>query len=130
MPAFQAALDAMPASDSLTFLTTDYGKPFASAAAFGNKFADWCIAAGLTPVLCDDGRTRSYRAHGIRKAACRYLAHAGCTAPEIMAISGHSTLAQEQVYIDEVEQERRAETAMSKMQLAAADKTATSSGKP
>ena len=29
----------------------DYGKPFASAAAFGNKFADWCNDAGLKPVL-------------------------------------------------------------------------------
>jgi hypothetical protein len=53
----------------LTFLVNDYGRPFASAAAFGNKFADWCDAAGLQPVLCDDGRTRNYRAHGLRKAA-------------------------------------------------------------
>jgi hypothetical protein len=32
---------------ALTFLTTDYAKPFASAAAFGNKFAGWCKQAGL-----------------------------------------------------------------------------------
>ncbi len=127
-PEFRAALDAMPASDSLTFITTDYGKPFASAAAFGNKFADWCRETGFLPVLCDDGRVRSYRAHGLRKAACRLLAHAGCTAPEIMAVSGHTTLAQVQIYIDEVEQEHMAEAAMNKR--AAADKTATSSGKP
>jgi hypothetical protein len=69
---------------------------------------------------------RNYRAHGLRKAAHRHLAHAGCTAPEIMAISGHSTLAQVQVYIDEAEQECMAEAAMNK--LTAADKTATSSG--
>lgn len=114
IPEFLTALEAMPANDSLTFLVTDYGKPFASAAAFGNKFADWCRAAGLAPVVCDDGRVRSFRAHGLRKAACRQLAHAGCTAPEIMAISGHSTLAQVQVYIDEVEQERLADAAMDK----------------
>lgn len=119
---FLAASAAMPATGSLTFLTTDYGKPFASAAGFGNKFADWCIDAGLKPVVCDDGRTRNFRAHGLRKAACRFLAHAGCTAPEIMAISGHSTLAQVQVYIEEVEQARLADTAM--------DKRATSIGKP
>ena len=35
---------------------------FASAAAFGNKFADWCDQAGLLPVACDDGRVRNYRA--------------------------------------------------------------------
>src|ERR1019366_10650757 len=43
IPSLQAALDAMPKSkDALTFLTNNYGRPFASAAAFGNKFADWC----------------------------------------------------------------------------------------
>jgi hypothetical protein len=50
----------------------------------------------------------------LRKAACKQLAHAGCTAPEIMAVSGHSTLAQVQVYIDAVEKERMAEAAMLK----------------
>jgi integrase/recombinase XerD len=126
LPDLQAALDAMPHGDALTFLTTDYGRPFASPAAFGNKFADWCNAAGLRPVLCDDGRLRNYRAHGLRKAACKQLAHASCTGPEIMAISGHSTLAQVQVYIDEVEQERMAGSAMDKRSAAEA-KVATSS---
>jgi integrase/recombinase XerD len=107
IPELQAALDAMPVRDtSLAFLLNDYGKPFKSAAAFGNKFADWCVQAGLEPVLCADGRTRSYRAHGLRKTACKALAHAGCTAPEIMAASGHSTLAQVQIYIDEFEAEK------------------------
>ncbi len=126
LPELQAALGAMPHGDALTFLTTDYGRPFASPAAFGNKFADWCNAADLKPVLCDDGRVRNYRAHGLRKAACKQLAHASCTGPEIMAISGHSTLAQVQVYIDEVEQERMAGSAMDKRSAAEA-KAATSS---
>ena len=86
----------MPPSDALPFVLNDYGRPFASAAAFGNKFADWCDAAGLSPVVCDDGRVRSYRAHGLRKAACMQLAHAGCTAPEIMAVSGHATMSEVQ----------------------------------
>src|SRR5262249_32298522 len=94
LPELQTAIDAMPAhGTSLAFIVNDYGKPFASAAAFGNKFADWCQQAGLVPVLCPDGRARSYRAHGLRKAACKALAHAGCTGPEIMAVSGHSSLA-------------------------------------
>ena len=46
----------MPKGDALSFLMTDYGQPFASAAAFGGKFEDWCITAGLKPVLCDDGK--------------------------------------------------------------------------
>jgi integrase len=99
LPTLQAALDAMPTKDtSLAFLLNSYGRPFASAAAFGNKFADWCKQAGLEPVLCADGKVRSYRIHGLRKAACTALAHAGCTGPQIMAISGHSNLAQVQVY--------------------------------
>jgi integrase/recombinase XerD len=114
LPELQAALDAMPHSDALTFLLTEYGRPFASAAAFGNKFADWCDAAGLEPVLCDDGKVRNYRAHGLRKAACRQLAHAGCTGPEIMAVSGHATLSEVQVYLNEVEQDRLADAAMTK----------------
>jgi integrase/recombinase XerD len=116
LPELQRALDAIPdINRSLAFLLNDYGKPFASAAAFGNKFADWCNAAGLKTIICDDGRTRRFRAHGLRKAACKALAHAGCTGPEIMAVSGHSTLSQVQIYIDEVDQERMAASAMVKL---------------
>lgn len=126
LPELQCALDAMPGRDNaLAFLLNDYGRPFASAAAFGNKFADWCVDAGLAPVLCADGRTRSYRAHGLRKAACKALAHAGCTGPEIMAVSGHSSLAQVQIYIEEVEQDQMAEAAIDKLRK---DKKRTTSG--
>jgi integrase/recombinase XerD len=114
LPELQAALDAMPHSDALAFLLTDYGRPFASSAAFGNKFADWCNLAGLEPVVCEDGKTRNYRAHGLRKAALNQLVHAGCTAPEIMAVSGHASLAEVQKYISAVEQDRLAEAAMVK----------------
>ena len=113
LPEFQAALDAMlrPAS-VLNFLTTDQGKPFASAAAFGNKFADWCRAAGLKPVLCDDGKTRSYRAHGLRKAAMHAFAHAGATDQEMMAIGGWSDPRQLREYLKEIEQEKLADAAV------------------
>jgi integrase/recombinase XerD len=131
MPELQAALDAMPkearAEGVLMFLVNDYGRPFASSAAFGNKFADWCVAAGLKPVLCDDGRTRNYRAHGLRKAALRTLAHAGCTGVELMSVSGHSSLDQVQEYLDEVDQERAAEAGMVKLAKVPEIKTATSS---
>lgn len=127
-PDFKIALQAIPASDSMTFLNNDYGRPFASAAAFGNKFADWCREAGLPVVVGEDGRARNFRAHGLRKAACRALAHAGCSAPEIMAVSGRATLSQVQIYIAEVEQERMAEAAMNR--LVEANKTASLIGKP
>ncbi len=116
LPELQAALNAMPAHNtSLAFVLNDYGKPFASSAAFGNKFADWCKDAGLKPVPCADGRVRSYRAHGLRKAACCRLAEAGCTAAEIMAVSGHGSLAQVQVYIDEVDRDQMADAAITKL---------------
>lgn len=130
IPEFKAALDAMPqAGDGvLNFLVNDYGRAFASAAAFGNKFADWCKAAGLKPVQCDDGKVRSYRAHGLRKAALRALAHAGCTGSELMQVSGHSSLDQVQPYIDEVEQERMADNAMDKLAVARGQKGGGSHG--
>jgi integrase/recombinase XerD len=116
LPELQAALDAVPPSDDiLTFLKTDHGKPFASAAAFGNKFADWCRAAGLKPVLCDDGKVRSFRAHGLRKAALRALAHAGCTDEEMMQVSGHSDARQLREYLNEVDQEEMADAAFEKL---------------
>lgn len=64
----------------MTFLQTELGRPF-SAAGFGNKMRDWCDAAGLPQ--CS--------AHGLRKAAARRLAEAGCTNSQIKAITGHTT---------------------------------------
>src|SRR5262249_24923956 len=120
IPSLQAALDAMPKPERgtelpLAFLTNDHGKPFASAAAFGNKFADWCRAAGLKPMLCDDGRFRNFRAHGLRKAALRALAHANCTTVEMMHVSGHTSVKQLMEYLEEVEQEEMADSAMTKL---------------
>jgi integrase len=42
----QAAIDAMPRADHLTFLVTDADKPF-TAAGFGNWFREQCNLAGL-----------------------------------------------------------------------------------
>lgn len=78
----QAALDAAP-SDNLTFLTTPQGSPLA-VASFGNWFRQVAAEAGLPA-----GRT----AHGLRKAAARQLAEAGCTIHQIAAVTGHKSLA-------------------------------------
>jgi integrase len=105
----QAALAAMPASDALTFL------PFRSASSFGHAFAKWCSEAGLESVVCDDGRTRTFSFHGLRKAACVRLAYAGAELPEIMAVSGHTSLSQLQVYLGGVDRARLADTAIAKL---------------
>jgi integrase/recombinase XerD len=112
LPLLQEALDAMPKGTALTFLANDYGRPFASAAAFGNKFADWCDDAELPNVLCADGKLRNYRAHGLRKAALYTLYKLGATAAQLQSIGGHSSLAELQKYIDEVEQDEQAISAM------------------
>jgi integrase/recombinase XerD len=124
LPSLQEALDAMPKEARpdgvLTFLVNDYGRPFASAAAFGNKFADWCDAAGLQPVLCDDGRTRNYRAHGLRKAALYTLYKAGGTVAELQALGGHNSISELQKYIQEIEQDEQAVSGMAKVAAAQA----------
>ena len=68
-------------------------------------FRDQCDAAGL-PRQCS--------AHGLRKAACRRLAEAGCSANEIAAISGHASLREVERYTRAVDQERMARNAMAR----------------
>lgn len=74
--------------DRMIFLTTQHGKPFASGNAFGNWWKDRCIEAGLP----------HWGTHGGRKAVATFLAEAGATAHQIMAVTGHRTLAQVEVY--------------------------------
>ena len=79
----KAVLDRLPL-DNLSFLITAQGKPF-SPAGFTNWFRAMVREAQLPDALSP---------HGLRKATCRRLAEAGCTAHEIMAISGHRSLAE------------------------------------
>jgi integrase len=116
-PDLQAVLDTTP-SEHLTFLTTAFGKPFA-AAGFTNWFRDACNAAGLP---------RGTSAHGLRKAACRRLAEAGCSANVIAAISGHKSLKEVERYTVAANQERMAR--MGVETLIAETKERTGSVKP
>src|SRR5262245_21143600 len=100
----QRVLDATP-SDHLTFLTTAAGKPF-SPAGFTNWFRQMCNEAGLP---------KGISAHGLRKAACRRLAEAGCSANEIAAISGHVTLREIERYTKAADQARMARAAMDRL---------------
>ena len=84
----QAAIDAMPKSDGLTFLLTDWGKPF-SAAGFGNWFRGVCRKAGVP---------EGYSAHGLRKAAATEHADRGATAHQLMAWFGWSTIREAERY--------------------------------
>ena len=97
------AIIAETPANHLTLLTTQAGKPF-SAPGFGNWFRDRCNEAGLAH--CS--------AHGLRKAAARRLAEAGCTMHEIAAITGHASLSEIQRYTRAVDQARLARAAMDK----------------
>jgi integrase len=120
-PALAAVLEATP-SAHLTFLTTKEGKPF-SAPGFTNWFREMCNEAGLP---------RGTSAHGLRKAACRRLAEAGCSANVIASISGHASLREVQRYTAAADQARMARTAIDTVASAFPTKptTRTSSGKP
>jgi integrase len=77
----QAMLDALPRTQ-LAFLTTQYNKPF-GVTPFGNWFKAECRKAGLPEEAAF---------HGLRKAAARRLAEAGCSVKVIAAVTGHRSL--------------------------------------
>jgi integrase len=103
LPELRAVLDATP-GEHLTFLVTATGKPYGGN-AFSEQFRNWCDAAGL-PKRCS--------AHGLRKAACRRLAERGCSANEIMSISGHTTMKEIVRYTVAADQARLARNAFAK----------------
>ncbi|MCF8503280.1 MAG: site-specific integrase [Caulobacter sp.] len=103
-PTLQSELDRLP-RDQMVFLLTGFGKPF-SPAGFTNWFSECAKDAGLPP--------RS-SPHGLRKAAARRLAEQGCSAHQIMSITGHKTLSEVAHYTAAADQERLARTAVDVM---------------
>lgn len=106
-PRLRESLDAAP-SGHLLFVTTQYGKGY-TARGWGNWITDAAKSAGLP-----DGRT----AHGLRKAAARRLAEAGCTSHQIAAITGHKTLKEVERYTRAAAQKTLATDAMSRIEKA------------
>ncbi|MBL8550042.1 MAG: tyrosine-type recombinase/integrase [Hyphomonadaceae bacterium] len=92
-------------SSVLSRLVTSYGRPW-SVGGFGDWFAKAARAAGL----------KKRTAHGLRKAAARRLAEAGCTSKQIAAITGHKTLREVERYTEAAEQERLARDAMDRIE--------------
>jgi integrase len=103
IPIHKALADAIAAAPlGMTFIVTAAGKPM-SPAGFTNWFRDCAREAGLPE--------RS-SPHGLRKAAARRLAEAGCTLNQIMSVTGHKTMAEVAVYTAAVDQVRLADSAM------------------
>jgi integrase len=101
--ALAEAINAMPSNDALVFLLNEHGRAF-TAKGFGKWFTAQCQRIGLHGVS----------PHGLRKAACRRLAEAGCSANEIAAISGHRSLNEVARYTRAVDQARMARNAMAR----------------
>lgn len=96
----RAAIDKTPRSN-MTFLVTEYGQPH-SVKAFGAWFKKRATEAALehcTP-------------HGLRKAAARRLAEAGCSNQQIKAITGHKTDREVSRYTAAADQVRLSDQAM------------------
>lgn len=87
-----------------TFISTVYGNA-RSAKGFTNWIREAAIAAGLPS---------NSSPHGLRKAACRRLAESGCSAMEIMSITGHRDIKEIERYTKAAEMKRMSRSAMAK----------------
>lgn len=102
-PQLQASLAAHKL-EHLVVLTTKNGKPY-SEKGFGNWIKKAAVSAGLPH--CS--------AHGLRKAAARRLAEAGCSPHEIMSITGHQSLKEVERYTREANRRGLADGAMKRI---------------
>ena len=116
-----ATIIVATSTGNMTFLVTEYGRPF-TAAGFGGWFRKRCDEAGL-PKECTF--------HGLRKAACTRLAEAGCSANVIASISGHATLREVERYTKAANQRHLATIGMDMMRTGSvnADGLVANSGK-
>ena len=103
--ALKEILDALPRTHP-AILATNFEKPFTHQ-GFGNWMAERIRMAGL-PERCVT--------HGIRKAAARRLAEAGCPTKQIMAITGHKTSKMVDHYTKAAEQGKMALAAINQLE--------------
>jgi integrase len=99
-PTLARHLENAPAG--LVYIQTAAGRS-RSVAAFTGWIKEAAAKAGLPS---------NSSPHGLRKAACRRLAEAGCSGPQIQAITGHRNLAEVDTYIREVNRKALAQGAM------------------
>jgi len=105
LAAWRAASREATSSPMTSIIATEAGNPF-SEKGFGQWMADRIDDAAL-PDRCVT--------HGLRKAAARRLAEAGCTNKEIMAITGHRSLKVVESYVMAADQEKLARAAIGKL---------------
>ncbi|NPV19279.1 tyrosine-type recombinase/integrase [Bradyrhizobium aeschynomenes] len=92
--------------------TANRGHPTILATAYGERFSVKGFGQMISAAIREAGLPERCKAHGLRKAAARRLAEAGCSASEIAAITGHKTLAEVERHTRAADQERLARQAI------------------
>ncbi|MGX1349673.1 hypothetical protein AB7M49_003249 [Bradyrhizobium elkanii] len=92
--------------DGPAFIATMYGRARSEKA-----FSSW-----ISEAAGDAGLPEGSSPHGVRKAACRRLAEAGCSALEIMSVTGHTNIREIERYCREAAKKKLAVAAMAKLQ--------------
>lgn len=100
LPELVASIEAFEGGN-LTFLVTEFGKPF-TANGFGNWFRKRCNEAGLPHCT----------AHGLRKAGATIAADNGATEHQLMAIYGWESPKQAAIYTRKANRKKLAGEAM------------------
>jgi integrase len=95
---------ATPLTGTHRFLIAPRGGVF-SAEYLSQCMREWCDAAGIPACT----------SHGLRKLCLTRLAEAGCSAFEIMAVSGHKNLKEVMTYVDAANRKKLAGSAMVKL---------------
>lgn len=99
-----SAILAGTKKDHAVIVTTDYDRPFTV-----NGFRGF-----LTKAISRAGLPARCKPHGLRKAAARRLAEAGCSAHEIQSITGHKTLSEVERYTRAADQTKLATSAIAR----------------
>lgn len=95
LPALEQALRAGPTGD-MAFIVSQYGRPMTKE-SLGNKFREWCNAAGI----------KGKSAHGIRKLAATAVADNGGSEQQLQALFGWTTNTMSAIYTREANRKRQ-----------------------
>jgi integrase len=82
----------------------------------GSAFDSNSLSMWFAAAIDQAGLTAECKMHGLRKTAAKTLAEVGCTAHEIMAVTGHKSLKEVQRYTKAADQKRLAAAAIRRLE--------------
>src|SRR5690606_6226551 len=100
LPIHPELLAALP-RDKMTFLTNEWGRPFASDKAISQRVAKWFRQAGVEKMT----------AHSIRKWRATKMAEAGATEMQLMALFGWRDPKEARPYVQAADRRKLADEA-------------------